>query len=114
MPFTNLTCLAMLNLRGNILPWAECIANILIASPSIESLNISLSNNAFQGRSYPTNCNRIPYSFMTDICTRYAKELEPLKLKKLHLDDYINPAQRRDLEILTDLTVLEEISIYNE
>ncbi|CEJ92479.1 hypothetical protein VHEMI08130 [[Torrubiella] hemipterigena] len=113
MPFTNLTCLAMLNLRGRIPPWAKCIANILIASPAMESLSISLSESSFEGTSSLMNCEEILQSFMVDICARYAKEQEPLRLKRLHLDDYIMPPKRQNLELLTDLTVLEEISVYN-
>lgn len=96
----HLTSLRLYNLRGNVSQWVEDIVGILINSPGLLELGISLNHNELieqhatftdcRGRGHPhtTRCNTQPEyaNFFPNLCEEYLKkEGVQLKLTSLKL-----------------------------
>ncbi|KAK1772281.1 hypothetical protein QBC33DRAFT_3606 [Phialemonium atrogriseum] len=96
----HLTSLRLYNLRGNVSQWVEDIVGILINSPGLLELGISLNHNELieqhatftdcrgGGHPYTTRCNTQPEyaNFFPNLCEEYLKkEGVQLKLTSLKL-----------------------------
>lgn len=108
--FINLREFNYLNLRGNLVKERARIVQVLVNSPRLEHLGLSIRFSAF---------NELPWEqyslFFRELCNDYHKEGGlPLLLKSLYLGDFTFPTCRASFPKLTDVSCIEQIHIEND
>jgi hypothetical protein len=113
-PFRGLRSLTLKQLDDDLLRWRQHIAGVLVHSPDLRALDLSLSafaiNNAFR-HNEPHRYT----GFFNRLCNHYAAAGgKPLQLSCLRCGHAIYPTSQASLAKLTDLAYLEEVYICNE
>lgn len=107
--FRNLTKLSLVDLWGDFRPWQDCLVRILVQSSGLQQLRLSLAEGILRRAG-----DSIVWSFFEDICDSYALSTDRvLRLKMLHLDGSIWFPDLETLQRLTEVSALQDISIYN-
>lgn len=112
---SNLTSLALVEMFGDLPPWQEAIANILSQSPNLQSLTLSFSYATYERTLTLDSGPHQLQTFTDGLCDIYAaKTKHRLRLKRLKFDDYIHCPSLECIEKVLDLSVLEEVFIFNQ
>lgn len=111
---SNLTSLALLDMFGDLRPWSEAIARVLVHSPGMQRLSLSIAEACYERIiSFEGGYDDL-YEFTDRICEMYAAQTsQRLMLKKLDMGTFTAFPSLECLDKLTDLDVLEHINIYN-
>jgi hypothetical protein len=111
--FRNLETLALTELCGDLIKWRQRITTILLNSPNLKRLHLSLSQRIVL-RAHQT----LPYSpelflqFWNLLCANYAEQGgQPLALRSLICGECIFPTNHELLAKLVDRRWLEEVRI---
>lgn len=109
--FESLTRLTILNMHGNMNYWLAWLLDVLVGSPSLEHLSLSISGETMINRErLPTPDIQPCRSFFLDLCQAYGKKVaRPMKLRSLRLGESIQFPARSTLSVLTDTKYLEEL-----
>ncbi|OAR00980.1 hypothetical protein LLEC1_02070 [Akanthomyces lecanii] len=113
--FPFLTRLTILSMFGNMNYWSAWLLEILIGSPCLKHLSLSISSWLVTER----RCLPLPYiqpcrNFFSGLCKAYGKKATVLlKLRSLRLAYPIQFPDRSTLSALTDTKHLEELYICN-
>ena len=109
--FRDLRCLTLSEIGDELLAWRAQIVQILVASPALTALDLSISSMAIY-----RNHDRDIYDprFFDRLCDDYAEAGGmPLKLRSLRCGHAIYPMSHGSLAKLVSLECLEEIAICN-
>ncbi len=110
--FKDLESLTLNQLAGDLLQWREHIIQVLLGSPNLQSLDLSLSgmrlHEVHGGDMYDKR-------YFDRLCDDYAaRGGARLKLRSLRFGHAIYPMSHASLSRLTDLAYLEEVAICNK
>ena len=116
--FSNLSTLEVTNLYGDIQALRSNLVQVLIRSPNLRTLGLSLSISTTQRLRGGGSVDDIQQyvGFMNLLCEDFVTSgVEPLKLRKLTLGlSVVAFGQGHHLTGLTDLKHLEDVYVYNE
>lgn len=111
--FGNLQDLALLNLYSNLSAWRDQIVQVLLKSPSLQTLALSLSPDAVSRLSFAWELDQYQ-GWFGQLCESYGESGgSPLPLRSLRCGTAVFPEDAALLEQLADMKVLEEAHVEN-
>ena len=111
--FSGLEELTLDNVYEELPWWRSQIVQLLEKSPGLQKLRLSLAANTLFRYKDKEDCAEFYYNFFDKLCVEYGAVASPLRIRSLHLGNAVLPFKLGRIQLLTDLSVLEDAHIEN-